>query len=193
MKRYRRRGPLLRNLLMDSIDFTADEPWTWEDRDFGEFVFHVATGTGPMKYRHLLDREEVEAAQLPDQRLSFDEGSVMRHAVSVGLGFVQRVALDSINEVTVKFEVAGVWSDGSLLVLRSPESVATVPVKPTELADAGWSAVLGALRTLPGWGASAETAVQDATEYASRDEVGPRTRHEFRTRRERPVWKAAVG
>ncbi|MEH3055446.1 MAG: hypothetical protein PGN13_15825 [Patulibacter minatonensis] len=180
---YPHRGPTEEEIRWDDVDFTADEPWTWEDGDFGEFVFHVVTATGPIKYRHALAWPDGELA--PTEWVSTIDGDVLvRAGTTCGLPFEHRIPLDAIDEIAAKFELSGIWAPSSIVVVRSACRVIAVPVDRTFADDP----LLVAFRALPGWDAAADAAIADAIEYAERRVVGPQTPEETPTRRERPVW-----
>lgn len=189
--RYRRRGPRPWNLMMDAIDFTADEPWTWEDGDFGLFVFHVATGTGPVKFRHRIEAKREENFDLAERRsLSIGHERVVRTRAG---GRTEVVEFAELSEVRVKFELSGIWSDAALLTLDSPRDLVVIPLGFTDKVAQCQEHLLPRLRLLPGWDASAEGAVRDACEYGLRDAVGPTRDEPWSSRAERPVWSRPDG
>lgn len=123
---YRRERPSRLMLLIDAIDFTADEPWTWEDDDFGLFVFHVATGTGPLKYRHHIEPEREENVDRHERRtLTVDDERIVRTRAG---GRTEQVAFAELAEVRVKFELSGIWADAALLTLDSPRDLVVLPL-----------------------------------------------------------------
>jgi len=184
--RYRRRGPRLRDAIWDAIDFVADEPWTWEDGDFGLRVFNVATGTGPEKYRHWIRPrdEDATAAHTEARRLIVEDEGVTRERWG---GRTERVLFAELDEIRVKFELSGVWAESSVFVLHTADDLAVVPLASsnTEFAQVE---PLPRLRRLQGWGSVAERAFSDACEYASRQRVGPARDEGPESRAERPMW-----
>ncbi len=186
--RYRRRGPSAFQLLFDFADFTADEPWSWEDSDFGLFVFHVATETGPIKYRHALfpleDNPDETAPREYADRFEIDDRGIVRHLRSQGLAPREYVEWDDLVETRAKFEVAGIWADKSILVLRAAASQCVVPVHVDGSLPPG---LTDALTRLPGFDDEAHAALRDACEYAASDAwPNPIQRS---SRAERPVWR----
>lgn len=182
---YRRRGPTRRDLLMDYVDFTADEPWTWEDSDFGLFVFHVATGTGPMKYRHLLEPTERSMAPRSSWPPDLTDGTLTRRRWNAR---TEAVGFDDVSEVRVKFEVAGIWSDLAVFTLDADHDFAIVPVGGP--GESAWvrTDLLPVLRGLPGWNADTDSRIGRALEYACRMEVGPGRGERLRDWAESPIW-----
>lgn len=179
---YGRRGPTESDLRDMAVDFTADEPWDWEDRDFGRFVFAVATGTGPIKFRHALEHD----ARPPESYGTLpriDELGV-RRGRSWGLSR-QEVDWDDLVEVRLKFEIGSIWAEHSLAVLHGREGLCTV-----NLPGADDEVVLRLhehLRRLPGWDDAAEAAFADAVDYAERFRRGECS-EDFWERCERPLW-----
>jgi hypothetical protein len=187
---YRRRGPTLGQRLTDLADFTAYEPWTWEDSDFGLLVFHVASQTGPIKYRHALVEEDWQSREPPGdwlENFEVDDRGVSRRLRDPALRPAEHVLWDDLAEIRAKFEVAGVWAEKSLLVLGGAASQCVVPVRGEGGLPPG---LLAALERLPGFDERARRAVGDAVAYAESDRwPGPVER---RTRAERPVWRRPV-
>lgn len=189
--RYPLRGPRPWNLLTDATDFTADEPWTWEDADFGLLVFHAATDTGPVKYRHRIEAKREESFDLAERRsLTVDDERVVRARAG---GRTEVVEFSELSEVRVKFELSGIWSDAALLTLDSPQDLAVVPLGSTDKVAHCLEQLLPRLRLLPGWDASADEAFRDACEYGLRDAVGPTPDESASSRAERPVWSRPPG
>ncbi|MBJ7471574.1 MAG: hypothetical protein JHD16_09750 [Solirubrobacteraceae bacterium] len=167
---YARRGPSEEDRRMDAIDFTAEEPWTWEDSDFGLFVFHVATGTGPIKYRHTLDTSTPARAPRsfwPPVLVGDTLQRRREHARS------ESVDLDRLVEVRAKFEVSGIWSAATLLTLDDGDGLVVVPIDGDSVAD--WVDIVLApvLAARPGWGPSNDERLERAVTYARRRQVGP--------------------
>ena len=185
---YRRGRPRLRDRL-EILVSVADEPWTWEDTDFGLFVFHVATGTGPVKYRHRLDPRTPVPPPKGDEyapRLHVDDEGVTRQRRG---GRTEHVRFAELDEVRVKFEASGVWADSSILVLSSRRDLAVAPVGSSDQVEAFRERLLPRLRLLPGWDGGCDAAVEDACEYGMRQAVGPRPWERLGSRAERPVWR----
>ena len=106
---YRRAYPRPRERFCDLVDFTSDEPWSWEDGDFGLLVFHVATDTGPVKYRHvLMPPKRKWAEDDPDPSIRVTDHGVFRPLPGQRRGAVEAVAWTDLQEVRAKFEVAGI-------------------------------------------------------------------------------------
>ena len=177
---YRRSGPALRQRLTDRIDFMSDEPWTWEDGDFGLFVFNVAMGNGPMKYRHLFSASR-SPHEPPGPGLTFDPatGTFIRERPRP-----VRLRIEDVTEVRVKFELTGIWASGAYLVLRSETDLLTWPIRNAEMNRE----LLAGLRELQGWDGNAEAAFEDAEEYESRQVRGPKAGEKSSSRAERALW-----
>jgi len=182
--RYRRKGPSLSDLAWDFIDFTADEPWTWEDSDFGLFVFHVATRTGPVKYRHLVVPRSIPPEDYYRTDYSVDDRAVTRR---VWQGRTERARFDELSEVRAKFEVSGIWAEPTLIVLHSASDLAVIPIYGHESADRAHRELLPRLRGLPGWTRASEAAFADACRYPVEPRLSLAT---FSSRAERPIWAA---
>ena len=186
--RYRRRGPRFWSELADFVNFTAEEGWTWEDRDFGLFVFHVASGTGPMKFRHRLRPTRPGVRDLGTRELAIDDDGVLRTVVG---GRTEAVRFADVREIRVKFELWGLWAPPSILTIDAAGAMAVIPLGGRETVDLCHRELLPKLRRLPGWNAAAEAAVEDACAYALRDRIGavPGEAEYDQSRAERPVWR----
>ena len=184
--RYRRRGPRLRDVVFDQVDFTADEPWTWEDTDFGLRVFHVATGTGPVKYRHRIEprrRSNLDLDPAEPRQLTIDDDGVVRERQG---GRTERAAFAELREVRAKFEASGIWAEKALLVLHTAGDLALVPLGYTEQVERARSELLPRLRILPGWNEDANTALDRACQYGLRElDLAGEDLHDWA---ERPIW-----
>ncbi len=179
---YPRARPTLRELAMDRLDFTADEHWTWEDGDFGLFVFNVATLNGPMKYRHLVASREPPTAAA----LAVDDDGIRR-----ALGDVrpQAVRFDELTEIRAKFELSGIWSDMALIVFETPRDLAVIGVNTTHDEAFFETELLPRLRRLDGWGADNERALTEAIAYGRRHpEIGPTADERIEDWAEHPIW-----
>lgn len=174
--------------VLDFVDFANDEPWTWEDGDFGLYVFHEATGTGPIKFRDdgPAREEDEDDDSFELQHLTVDDDGAAR--VRAG-GRTERIRFEELTEVRAKFELAGIWADAALLTLDSPTDLLVVALGSTAGVDAARLRLLPRLRRLPGWGRRSDRAFADACEYALRDRVGPTLFERAATRAERPVWR----
>ena len=181
--RYRRRGPRLRDIVMNEIDFTADEPWTWEDTDFGLRVFHVATDTGPVKYRHRIEpkRRNWDLAERRELRVD-DDGVVRRRH----RGRIERATFADLSEVRAKFEASGIWAEAALLVLHTADDLAVVPLGFTEQVERARRELLPRLRNLPGWDDKADAALDEACQYGLRTlDLAGESVDDWA---ERPIW-----
>jgi hypothetical protein len=187
--RYRRKGPTSWTRLWSQIDFTNDEPWTWEDRDFGLFAFHVATGTGPLKWRHyLVPRPFVGPAaadDLPRQSLVVDDDGVSREFRGFPGGH-ESIRWDELAEIQAKFEITGIWSDPALLILRGHHGQVVIPIFDGMLEPA----LRERLMALPGFDSRSARALDDVLEYARKfgEEDRPISEEELRMRAERNLW-----
>ena len=184
--RYRRKGPSKQDILWDRADFTADEPWTWEDSDFGLFVFHVATLTGPFKYRHRLDPAPViEPSAAGGVTVTAEELARRRPSMRE-----ERVRWEELAEIRAKFEIAGIWSDMTLLTFDSGGGFAVVPLSGTHGPQVV-AALRPHLRRLPGW---SDGPLEVALEYATRHpQIGPRRGESIHDWAERPIWSRDGG
>lgn len=167
---YRRRGPSNRQLWFDRIDVTSDEPWTWEDSDFGLFVFHIATGTGPLKYRHRYDPANGDNAAQSHWPPSIEDGWLIRERTNAR---AEMVDLANLQELRAKFEVSGIWSELTVLNLASDGRLALVPIQGAR--DRTWveKHLWPVLRTLAGWTAYEDDRLRRALDYAARNPIGP--------------------
>ena len=185
--RYRRKGPTVWNEL-GTLNFFDDEPWSWEDSDFGLFAFHIATGTGPVKLRHFLTGDFAippDEAELPGQSLVVDDAGVRRRFRGFPGGHEQ-IGWGALTEIRAKFEITGIWSDPTLLILRGHNEQVVVPIFDGTLDLALRERLVG----LPGFDSQSEDALDDALDYARRygHEDRPISRAELRTRAERLIW-----
>lgn len=193
---YRRRWPSILGFIIAALLFDDEEPFNWEDRDLGLFAFNVAHNNGPGKYRH-----RFQNANGPKENWTIDrtisDGVLAIDSRVVGQLPVQRnIVIDDLTDISVKFDISGIYLDLAVLVFRTAKSVATVPVpasppKSTPQDWPGkrfgfWHDLTETLRQLPGWDAAAEAAIQDARGY-ERDRE-PATFIGMRNRSERPVW-----
>ena len=154
---------------------TEDEPWTWEDGDFGLFLFHVATRTGPLKYR-----EDVPSGEIRGHRgIRVDGEGLGRQLPGMRS---EAVRWDGLLEVRAKFELAGIYADPVLLVLDDGAELAVVPVGSARDLAFVQEAVAPRLRRLPGWDDAALDAVLRFADAAVRAETA-----------ERAVWKRPAG
>jgi hypothetical protein len=196
--RYRRRGPTMGDRMWDALDFTADEPWTWEDGDFGLFVFHLATRTGPIKYRHLFDLPPIRTDS-GSRNVRVLGGPPGHRGIVVSAEGLTRtlpgmreeaVRWDRLVEIRAKFELSGIWAESTLLTFEDGEGLAVVPVGYS--GDAAWvlRKLRPRLRRLPGWD---DAPLDFALEFATRDPVGPRRGEPRRHMAERPVWERPGG
>lgn len=184
--RYVRKGPRVRDVLWAQIDFTADEPWTWEDRDFGLLVFHEATGTGPVKYRHRFQPRRVDQEAIDRERsLKIDSDGLIRKRHR---GRTEQVAFSDLEDIRVKFEASGIWAPPSILVLSTKRDLAVFPLNSTQDVETCQTRLLPELRKLPGWDQSADAAIADACDYATSGDAGQEAGEPLELRAERPVW-----
>lgn len=183
--RYERKGPRARDELFDRLDFTADEPWTWEDRDFGLFTFHVATQLGPVKYRHLIEPQRQSPREGWRGEVKIDEVGVSRVP---WMSRPEHVQFAEVTAVRAKFELSGIWAEPTLIVLDSLTDLAVVPVSDRKGVERVRAQLLPQLRGLPGWSTENEMAIEDAYDYALREPRGPLGRREIISRAERPIW-----
>ena len=154
---------------------TEDEPWTWEDSDFGLFAFHVATRTGPLKYR-----EDAPAGDITGHRgIEVADEGLRRRLPGMR---PQAVRWDGLVEVRAKFELAGIYADPVLLVLDGGADLAVVPVGSARDVAFLQAEVAPRLRALPGWD---EVALDDVLRFAD-GAVRADTA-------EQPVWKRPGG
>lgn len=184
--RYRRKGPTSWDLFWSQIDVTSDEPWTWEDSDFGLLAFHVATGTGPIKWRHyLMPATFAIDDELPPQSLVVDEEGLSREFRGFP-GGQESIRWRDLTEIRAKFEITGIWSDPTLLILRGGNEQVVIPIFNGVL-DA---ALRERLVALPGFGSRSEAALNDALDYARGYGYADRSIswEELRSRAERSVW-----
>ncbi len=168
-RRYRRGEPEAPG----EWDFLDDEPWTWEDGDFGLFVFHVATNTGPIKHRHLIAAHREESWEI-----AIDDAGVTRTPV---VARREHVAWNALTSVRVKFELSGIWAPAAILVLDSPDDVLVVPA-PDTIAPSWWEPLTARLRALPGWDDACDAALSDAETYLPDGSADA-------ARCERPIWQ----
>ena len=155
---------------------TEDEPWTWEDGDFGLFVFHVATRTGPLKYRD----DEAPAGEVRGHRglEAGDEGLTRRLP---GMR-PQAVRWQDLGEIRAKFELAGIYADPVLLLLDAGDDLVVVPVGSTRDVTFVEAVLAPRLERLPGWdGAALDAALRFADGSVRADAA------------ERAVWKRPAG
>lgn len=169
--RYRRRGPVPVLYAIENpgaVLELSEDLWTWEDRDFGLFVYAVVTGTGPAKHRDMV---------LPERDWGLDPapwrvvGDMIHAAPGPGLGR-HAVALAELRSVRVKFVLDSVWADPIVLVLEGGHDVVTVPITCDERPAPGshdltWlrRELLPQLQALPGWTAKHDRRLERALRY----------------------------
>ena len=187
---YRRAGPSAEDIRLAAIDFTADEPWTWEDSDFGLFVFHVATGTGPIKYRHLVQAAEEGRRARSTWPPQVSATEIRRDRVNARS---ERAAFAELTEVRAKFEISGIWSDLTILTLEAPGALVVVPIGVLDR-DRDWvrDPLAPRLARLPGWSGGAAAALERALEYSGRRVIGPARGETPAEWAESPIWSRAA-
>ena len=186
---YERAGPSEEDRRIAAIDFTADEPWTWEDRDFGLFVFHVATGTGPMKYRHTLDASTPARAPRSIWPPVHTDGVVERRRE---FARTEAVNVGRLVEIRAKFEVSGIWSAMTLLTLDDGAGLVVIPVDGDRDADWVKHELAPKLAALPGWSELQEARLDRALEYACRRELGPAEGEQLSDWAEWSIWERSA-
>ena len=154
---------------------TEDEPWTWEDGDFGLFAFHVASRTGPLKYR-----DDVPAGRVSGHRgIEAGDDGLTRRLPGMR---AEAVRWDGLREIRAKFELAGIYADPVLLVLDDGAGLAVVPVGSARDVAFVHAALLPRLWRLPGWDDTALGAALRFADGSVRAELA-----------EVPVWKRPDG
>ena len=146
----------------------------------------MATGTGPIKYRHAVlpaDEAQRPRSTWPPQL----DGEGLRRPRTNARS--ERVRFDELGEVRAKFEVAGIWSELTILTLDAPGALALVPITGVG-DDAGWvrATLAPRLRALPGWAAANDTALEHAVAYACRQSIGPAEGERLEDWAETAIW-----
>ena len=154
---------------------TEDEPWTWEDGDFGLFVFHVATRTGPLKYR-----DDAPAGEIAGHRgIEATAEGLTRRLPGMR---PEAVRWDYLREIRAKFELAGSYAAPVLLLLDDGADLVVVPAGSARDVAFVRSEVAPRLNRLPGWDGAALDAGLRFADAAVRAATA-----------ERAVWNRLAG